>query len=166
MKSLYNVIESLLDDDESLTVTFEENFPVVFKPIKKWKFPNTQFGEVWTSKKKIGFYELTDPDNIIICTNEELQMKWLDQRAKYGVPIPKRPVLDWVRQEFNLKEDAEILWWSGEDYINHIDAGCVPDLGKNVNGWIHFITTFQIFFKLQTISTIADQINYSKGIYK
>lgn len=167
MKSLREVIESLLDYDDS-TTTFEDNFPVVFKPIKKWKFPNTQFGEVWSAKKKIGFYELFGQNKFVtIYTNSELQQKWLDYRAsqKYGGPVPKEVVRDWVQKEFNLKEEDTVFWWDAEEYINNIDAGSVPNLGKNVNGWTHFITEFQIFFKLETFSTIKDQINYSKGIY-
>lgn len=168
MKSLQNIIESILDDDGSST-TFEDNFPVVFKPIKKWKFPYTQFGEVWSSKKKIGFYELFGRNEFVtIYTNSELQQKWLDYPAsqKYGGPVPKEVVRDWVQKEFNLREGDTVFWWDAEEYINNIDAGSVPNLGKNVNGWMHFITEFQIFFKKETISTIKDQINYSKGIFK
>ena len=78
----------------------------------------------------------------------------------------ERTVREWVRKEFDLKEEDSVFWWDDEEYINNIDAGSVPNLGKNVNGWMHFITEFQIFFKRETISTIKDQINYSKGIFK
>ena len=166
MKSLQEVIESLLDYDGS-TNPFDADFPVEFKPVKKWIFPNTQFGEVWSSEEKIGFYELYDQDKFAtIYTDLNLQQKWIDGRAtqKYGVPIPKKLIRDWVQKKFKLKNDS-VFWWNAGEYISNIDGGSVPNLGDNEDGWAHFIKEFQKFFKQKTSSSIEDQINYSKGIY-
>jgi hypothetical protein len=167
MKSLQEVIESLLDYNGS-TNPFDADFPVEFKPVKKWIFPNSQFGEVWSSAGKIGFYELRGQNKFVtIYTDSKLRRKWIDNRAtqNYGAPIPKELVRDWVQKKFGLQKDNTVFWWSADEYIDNIDGGSVPSLGNNEDGWAHFIKDFQKFFKQKTSSSIEDQINFSKGIY-
>lgn len=167
MKSLREIVESLLDYGGS-TNPIDTDFPVEFKPVKKWKFPNSQFGEVWSSKGKIGFYELFGQNKFVtIYTDYKLQQKWIDKRASnnYGAPIPKKLIRDWVQEKFQLQKGDTVFWWDAEEYIFNIDGGSVPRLGNNEDGWAHFITEFQKFFGQKTNSSIEDQINFSKGIY-
>ena len=171
MKRLEDIIlESLLDDDPS--EAFGDIFPVKFKAVKKWEFPNDSFGIVFGENNQIGFYNIYTNRRGRRCatlfTTAEIRDKWIDnvETQRCGEPVPVKEIRDHIRKSFKLNQNDEILWWDAGAMLGNIDGGAVPELGDNDLGWINFIEKYQKFFGLRASTSPAKQIQFSKGIFE